>query len=145
MPADGEHLAGIVQLVLQGDWAPGGAGDVQDLALGAPHPVSKLHHVGDGGRQQDEVDVRRQHDDDLQRQWTQMDTVYVMMTMAPGSTVGLKEQRQSFHTQGVNRGRRDEFDMGVQHGDDLHNQATELWDIAAQQAMLAAQHDGTQG
>ena len=84
MPADRKHLAGIVQLVLQGHRAPGGAGDVEDLALGAPHPVRKLHHIGDRGGEEDEVDVGRQHDDDLRRQGTHMDGVCMMMAVGAG-------------------------------------------------------------
>ena len=63
--ADGVEGAVVEQVVLQGHRALGGASHIEALALGAPHPVCKLHHVGHRGRQQDQVHVRRQHDDHL--------------------------------------------------------------------------------
>ena len=65
--ADGVESAVVEQVVLQGHRALGGAGDVDALALGAADPVSKFHHVGHRGRQQNQVHMRRQHDDHLRR------------------------------------------------------------------------------
>jgi hypothetical protein len=39
--------------------------DVHDLALGATHPVRKVHEIWDGGTQHDHTHMGWQHDDDL--------------------------------------------------------------------------------
>lgn len=65
LAADAVELAVVVQVMLQRDGSLEGAGDEELPLLCAAHPVRELHHIWNSGREQDEVHMRRKHDDDL--------------------------------------------------------------------------------
>jgi hypothetical protein len=72
------ELAGGPEVVLERNGPLVGGGDVDALALGAADPVGELDGVGGGGREEDHIDVVREHDDDLFPDHAPLTVIYIM-------------------------------------------------------------------